>query len=145
MKKKVMGAIGSMVLSSGLLHAGTLEVAPTLRARGKVAQGHMLNSEGVQGKDCWGKKATWCDYSGPVNGKTVGIAIMDHQDNPRHPTQWHARDYGLCAANPFLKSSMEIPDGESVTFKYRVFIHNGTATEADIEKQYEHYIRISDL
>jgi len=33
-------------------------------------------------------------------GKTVGIAVFDHPSNPRHPTTWHVRDYGLFAANP---------------------------------------------
>jgi hypothetical protein len=127
-------------------------VAPTLRTKGKVAKGNMLNSEGVSGKAAWGKKAKWCDYYGPLNGKTVGIAIMDHKANPRHPTTWHARDYGLCCANPFGLSyfekkprgtgNMEIKAGESVTFKYRVLVHEGTAEEADVEQQYERYVGV---
>ena len=126
-----------------------MRVAPTLRARGKVARGSMVNSEGGSGKGIWGKRAEWCDYYGPINGKTVGIAIMDHPDNPRHPTWWHARDYGLCAANPFGLSyfekkekgagDMEIKQGGSVTFKYRVLVHSGTAAEAGIGKIYQEY------
>ena len=49
----------------------------------------------------WGKRAAWCDYFGPVDGKIVGIAILDHPSNPRHPTWWMVRDYGLFAANSF--------------------------------------------
>jgi len=47
------------------------------------------------------KHADWCDYYGSIGGKTVGIAMFDHPSNPRHPTTWHVRDYGLFAANPF--------------------------------------------
>ena len=47
------------------------------------------------------KRAAWVDYWAPIDGKTVGIAIFDHPENPRHPTWWHARYYGLVAANPF--------------------------------------------
>lgn len=131
---------GKLTLGATKEGAMAVRVTPTLRARGKVAQGRMLNSEGVQGKDCWGKKADWCDYSGPVNGKMVGVTIMAHPENPSHPTWWHARDYGLCTANPFMKSKMEIADGESLTFKFRVFIHNGTAEEVDVVKAYGDYV-----
>ncbi len=141
---------GEVVLGDTKEGSMAVRVAPTLRTRGKVAKGSMLNSEGVSGKGAWGKRAKWCDYYGPLNGKTVGIAIMDHTENPRHPTTWHARDYGLCCANPFGLSyferkpkgagNMAIKAGESVTFKYRVLVHKGTAAEADVETQYERYI-----
>ena len=42
-----------------------------------------------------------------LGGKTVGLAIFDHPSNPRHPTTWHVRDYGLFAANPFALHDME--------------------------------------
>jgi HEAT repeat protein len=140
---------GNVVFGDSKEGSMAMRVAPTLRTEGDVAQGSMVNSEGGSGKEIWGKRAKWCDYYGPINGKTVGIAIMDHPDNPRHPTTWHARDYGLCGANPFGLSyfekkpkgagDMEIKAGESVTFKYRVLVHNGTAAEADVEKLYQEY------
>ena len=66
-----------------------------------TAKGQSINSEGVQGREMWGKRAKWVDYWAPISGNTVGIAIFDHPSNPRHPTWWHARHYGLVAANPF--------------------------------------------
>jgi hypothetical protein len=64
--------------------------------------GHMVNSTGATGeKGIWGKRANWVDYDGNVEGEDVGIAVFDHPDNLRHPTYWHARAYGLIAANPF--------------------------------------------
>ena len=141
---------GKVVLGDTKEGTMAFRVAPTMRVKGKVAQGHMLNSEGVKDKACWGKQAKWCDYFGPLNGKTVGIAIMDHNDNPRHPTTWHARDYGLCTANPFGLSyfqkkpkgagNMQIKEGESVTFKYRVFVHSGSPEEAGVAKVYGDYV-----
>ena len=56
---------------------------------------------GTNEEETWGKHAPWCDYSGMVDGKHVGVAIMDHETNPRYPTQWHVRDYGLMTANCF--------------------------------------------
>ena len=75
------------------------------------------------------------DYSGTLDGKPVGIAIFDHPRNPKHPTFWHARDYGLFAANPFGEhdflrdktrdGSETLRPGESLRFRFRVLIHPG--------------------
>lgn len=104
------------------------------------------NSEGVEGKAIWGKRAKWVDYSATIDGAEVGVAIFDHPSNPRHPTWWHARDYGLVAANPFGihdferkgkgTGDMKIASGESVTFRYRFLFHKGDASTAGVSRQY---------
>jgi len=105
-------------------------------------QGHILNSRGDRDGAAWGKRAEWCDYWGPVEGKVVGIAIMDHPTSFRHPTYWHVRDYGLFAANPFglrdftgdrsANGSHTIPAHGSVTFRYRIYLHEGEAEQAKV-------------
>ena len=116
---------------------GTMAIRthPNLNLQGRVANGKAVNSAGDHDKDLWGKAATWVDYWGHVNGKAVGLAIFDHPTNPRHPTTWHARDYGLIAANPFgyssffkdqgRKGDLTIKDGSPVTFRYRFLFHPG--------------------
>jgi hypothetical protein len=111
--------------------------------------GHILNSEGQRDVPAWGKRANWCDYWGPVGTKTVGIAILDNPANFRHPTYWHVRDYGLFAANPFgvrdfvgkeaPSGAHSIPKGGSITFRYRIFIHEGDAQQADIAGLWNQY------
>ena len=100
----------------------------------------------------WGKRAAWCDYHATVAGKTFGIAIMDHPGNPRHPTWWMVRDYGLFAANPFGQGSFEpgadrragdfkIAAGQSVTFRYRVVLHEGDEKTARIAELYQDFAK----
>lgn len=111
----------------------------------------MTDSEGRVGeKQIWGKRANWVDYSGTVEGKKVDIAIFDNPCNPKHPTYWHARGYGLFAVNPFGEhdfyndpkrdGSISVPPGGFLTFRYRVLIHDGDALEAKVGQAYEHYV-----
>jgi hypothetical protein len=117
-----------------------------------TANGHAINSEGLRDADIWAKRANWVDYWGNIKGKTVGVAVFDHPANPRHPTWWHARDYGLIAANPFGIHAFEpdkpagvgaltIPAGKSLTFRYRFIFHRGDAAQANIARQYEQYTK----
>ncbi len=141
-------------LTFGDTKEGTMAVrlAETMRLKGKVGQGHIVNSAGVRDGETWGKRADWCDYYGPVDGKTVGIAIFDHPQNPHHPTWWHVRDYGLFAANPFGQHDFEklsdkaagnlvVPAGQSITFRYRFYLHEGDERQARVAERYQAYIK----
>lgn len=114
----------------------------------KGGTGTMTNAEGAKKmKDVWGKPSPWVDYSGMLDGEAVGIAIFDGKDNPKHPTTWHSRDYGLFAANPFgdhdfyndksKNGSMTIQPGKSLRFRYRVVIHPGDTAAAKIADLYK--------
>ncbi|PYM15784.1 MAG: hypothetical protein DME18_03330 [Verrucomicrobia bacterium] len=128
----------------------TMRLAPNKFNKGKPT-GHIVNSEGMRDGETWGKRASWVDYYGPVNGKTVGVAIFDHPQNPRHPTWWHVRDYGLFGANPFGLHDFEkkpagagnftVPAGKSVTFRYRFYIHRGDDKEAKVAERYAEYAK----
>ena len=113
--------------------------------------GRIENSFGGIGEaETWGKPAHWCDYSGPVAGKVVGIAVMDHPMNLRHPTPWHVRDYGLMGANPcrhapyqsapLRDGSCALPAGETLTFRYRVYLHSGDAKKGGVAARYADYV-----
>src|SRR2546429_1941466 len=128
----------------------TMRLAPNKFNKGKPT-GNIVNSEGVRDDATWGKRANWVDYYGPVRGKTVGVAIFDHPQNPRHPTWWHVRDYGLFGANPFGLHDFEkkpsgtgnftVPSGNSVIFRYRFYIHRGDEKEAEVAERYAEYAK----
>lgn len=119
------------------------------RGRNTPGKGQIVLSTGVTGGQTWGKRAEWCDYYGPVDGRIVGVAIFDHPSNPKHPTWWHVRDYGLFAANPFGVHDFErkpagtgdikIPPGGSVTFRYRFYLHEGNTDQAKVAERYKDY------
>ncbi len=126
-----------------------IRVAPTLRHQGDNAAGAMRNNEGVEGAAVWGKRAAWVHYSGPVDGKPVGIAIFDHPENFRYPTWWHARAYGLFAANPFGVHDFEkaekgtgdwtIPAGGELRLRYRLLFHDGEVSAEQLDGELRRY------
>lgn len=146
-------AEGTDQLTFGDTKEGTmgLRLHPALRLKGKVATGKAINSEGVTGKAMWGKRAKWVAYWGQIDGETCGVAIFDHPTNLRHPTWWHARDYGLVAANPFGISDFErkpkgtgdytLKQGETLNLRYRFVFFAGTAEEAKIAEKYERWVK----
>jgi hypothetical protein len=116
----------------------------------KAKGGVMTSAEEQQTmKNVWGKPSPWVDYSGKVGGETVGVAIFDHPSNPKHPTHWHSRDYGLFAANIFGEhdfysdksrdGSVSLEAGKSLRFRYRVVVHPGDTEAADVASLYERY------
>jgi len=117
----------------------------TLRVKGKEAKATLTNSSGETNDDAWGKRAKWAAYSGPDElGQPVVVAIVDHPDSFRHPTHWHARDYGLLAANPFGIHDFErkkdktlgnhvLRRSESLILSYTVILHQGTLESANLD------------
>ncbi|HYW43612.1 MAG TPA: PmoA family protein [Bryobacteraceae bacterium] len=96
----------------------------------------------------WGKRSNWVDYTAEVEGERLGVAMFDHPQNPRHPTYWHARDYGLFALNPFGKNAFDpdqeeshwkLPAGQKVVFRWRVVIHPGDAESGHVADLYRDY------
>lgn len=115
----------------------------------KEVFGRAINSAGDSGKDVWGKPAKWMLYFGQINGKPVSIAMYDHPTNLRHPTTWHARDYGLVAANPFGMhhflgkekgaGAFKVKDGGTLQLRYRIEFFKGIATAKMIEEKFQDF------
>ncbi len=115
-----------------------------------AGNGTMVDSEGRKnGDEIWGNTADWCDYSGTLDGKHVGMTLFCHPDNFR-PSWFHARDYGLLEANPFgreafgkgEKSKVVVKPGEQLRLRYGVFVHASPAGKSpDLAATYADYLR----
>jgi hypothetical protein len=111
--------------------------------------GVYLSSEGKKGDSVWGTRGHWCNLSGKVGSEPVTITIFDHPANPGFPTYWHARGYGLFAANPlgqkiFSNGKQELnfslAPNQSVTFRYRVLISSEILTPEKSESAYQEFL-----
>jgi hypothetical protein len=111
--------------------------------------GTYLTSEGKKGDAAWGTRGRWCNLSGLVGDEPVTITILDHPANPGFPTYWHARGYGLFAANPlgqkiFSEGKQELnfslAPKASVTFRYRVLISSAIVTTEATEAAYKDFV-----
>ena len=117
----------------------------------KGVAGIYLSSEGKVGeKEAWGTRAKWMTLSGTVKGEDVVVGIFDHPNNPTYPTYWHARGYGLFAANPFgakeftkgaktLNYTLE--PGQKITLRFRILIHSGKLTKEQTETLYADFLK----
>ena len=146
----------TLIASHGKLKLGdtkegsmAIRLPATMSVSGTNGHGHIVTSEGLRDGAAWGKRAKWVDYTGPVAGKTVGVALFDQPQNPRHPTWWHVRTYGLFAANalgehhfdkkPAGAGDLKLAAGERVTFRYRFVFHAGNDKDARIDARYQAY------
>jgi hypothetical protein len=115
-------------------------------------RGKLQNAEGKLGeKECWGHRSAWCDYSGPIDGKVAGLAILADPKN-LYPSCWHARGYGLNAANPFGRDKSRFPDvlgnkdlvhlakGEHMKLRFGLVLHDGDATAGGVAEVYQRFV-----
>jgi hypothetical protein len=107
------------------------------------------SSEGKTGDAVWGTRGRWVMLSGKVNQEAIALAILDHPKNTGYPTYWHARGYGLFAANPLgqavfsngkEKLDFALEPKQAVTFRYRLLILDGPTTSEQVEKQYGKFV-----
>lgn len=123
-----------------------IRVAETVKVDAKKG-GKIVTSEGLTDGAAWGKAASWVDYFGPIQGETLGVAVLNHPSSFRYPTHWHVRTYGLFAANPFgltdfkagKDGSHTLEKGQSITLRYRVVLHKGDAKEGRIAEAFANY------
>jgi hypothetical protein len=123
--------------------------------REAAGKGKLENADGKTGeKAIWGHPSPWCDYSGTIDGKTAGLAVFDDPGNSAKAC-WHARGYGLMAANPFGRDKsfpgqkgnstlVKLGKGEHLKLRYGILLHSGDAKEAKVADYYQRFIKLKD-
>lgn len=106
--------------------------------------GTMINAEGEKGeKDTFGKNSAWIDFYGKRGNIIEGLAILQHPSNPWYPSPWFTRDYGFMSPTPMYwpqnGTDTQMKKGTVLVLKYRVLVHSGTHTDADIAGQFDKY------
>jgi hypothetical protein len=108
------------------------------------ATGEYRTSEGATGMAVWSTRGRWCSLTGHTREHTASVAIFDHPANPGYPTYWHARGYGLFAANPLGRSVFDpkqtalnftLEKNESATFRYRVVLSTHAVSPEELNKE----------
>jgi Methane oxygenase PmoA len=112
------------------------------------AVGRYIGSDGKTGEEVWGTRGPWMGLTGVVDGQPVTVAILDHPSNHGHPTYWHARGYGLFAANPLGRQgydpkqepvSLTLKSGESITFRHRILVSDAQLDRAQLAQEYSKF------
>ncbi|MCJ8164966.1 PmoA family protein [Pontibacter sp. E15-1] len=129
--------------------SGKATAVPQLNNEGVTGLYH--SSKGITGDAVWGTRAEWVSLNGKIGKEPIAVVIMDNPQNVGFPTYWHARGYGLFAANPLGQQAMsegkeelnfKLPAGESVTFRHRVLIHSGADfNTGQAETAYQRFIQ----
>lgn len=113
-------------------------------------KGDYKSSEGITGKEVWGTRGRWMELASEVKGEQVSLIIIDHPENPGYPTYWHARDYGLFAANTLGQKALSdgkdelnysLKKGEKATFKYRVVVASEHLSDSEINALADEYAK----
>jgi hypothetical protein len=112
--------------------------------------GKYRSSEGIEGDAVWGTRGRWAMLTGVLQGEPVAVAILDHPKNVGFPTYWHARGYGLFAANPLGQAALSdgketlnfrLDAGRSTTFRHRILILSGPTSPDRVERLYQEWAR----
>jgi hypothetical protein len=106
--------------------------------------GRYIGSDGKTGDDVWGTTGSWMGLTGTVDGKPVTIAILNHPSSTNYPTYWHARGYGLFAANPIGRHAYDpkqpervlpLEPGKSATFRFRILIRDAQLGRDQLQQE----------
>ena len=81
----------------------------------------------------------WYDYTIELdNGKTIGVGVIDHPDNP--PATWHNPRY-VWMVNPCIVAAgpVQVKKGKTLRLRYRLVVHDGPTPVELLKKLSSHW------
>jgi hypothetical protein len=103
--------------------------------------GQVIDDRGRSGGEAiTGTQSRWVDFSGNVGGgHKAGLSVFpdprDHAD-----LSWFVADWGVVTVGPFRNNGRVVKQGQSLTARYRVLVHDGDAKAADVAGRYAAYL-----
>lgn len=111
-----------------------------LRVAESMDLGDVLNSNGTSViTQANGERASWCAYHGKSGAGQAGLAIFDHQANPRHPSPFFVMNdkFGYLSAAPSFHEDFVLLKGDEIRFRWRVAVWNGLRGREEIGRMYK--------
>jgi hypothetical protein len=121
-----------------------------------VGGGFLRNAEGASGlAECHSAATLWCDATGQIEDRFVGLAIVDCPNNRHAPALWNVAKDGLLAPNPFASAAFDdnrtrtaaavLRAGSVTMFRYRMLIHECSPTVPQLAGLCECFYRSLDV
>jgi hypothetical protein len=106
--------------------------------------GRIRNSAGgVNEKEVFWQPARWVDYSGASTGSTIeGITLMDHPQNPQHPSPFHVRDDGWMGACLSQGGPVRVEENRPLRVRYGLYVHRGLPEPQALEARWVEFARL---
>lgn len=103
--------------------------------------GQMIDSENRFGpEEIDGQYARWCSCMGVVLGETVGLAILDHPDNPGRPAMWRCDSTCQLSPIPVDGLARRLNPGERLRLRYRIVVHSGFVEALWVNERFREWI-----
>lgn len=110
---------------------------------GKAADVEIIADGEKTTKDLNQMNALWADWSGRFTGpdgepseRRSGVAMFVHPDHPDRPPDWITRSYGfLNVSYPGLQM-LDLPNGQPLRLRYRLWVHRNGTEQGGVEAQY---------
>ena len=85
----------------------------------------VLNSTGLQDAATEQQAAEWLSLHMPLENNEFGggITVLDHPENPQHPTKWRVDHQRGINPAPCIPSAIDLAAGAVLNHRYRLILH----------------------
>jgi gluconolactonase len=105
----------------------------------------VVNADGVRGMDGHGRKSVGCDFSGTINGREMGVAMLDHPQSlhaptPRFLVMQPEVPFSCLIAAPLFHAGATLEAGQSFNLRYRLAVHRDRWDAGRLKSERQRYV-----